>query len=912
MRDVGEHGQCPARPLLVALSTEELGAALADMGEGELRQLFHVLGLRVPASRLRSARHSLVLSRLRSLPPSAAHMAAIYLTAAGMSPMLDVVNAARAESDDGALREGVSRLSGLWPYPLMKLLVTVMLEVAMVTAAEAAAIMALLDEGAGDGIVAEDPLNEDTDTDADADIETERDEAMEPVVGSETGRASPPAPRATSAPRSVPAGPAAAARLVLEAAGASTALGAVLVSVVVTAGSAGSPPDDLVAPAVAEMLSAQPSAPGSWFLLGLADAKGLDPPPVVPPAPDENLRYYRFLGRVTGLAGSGVGGDVSPLLDLLDAERRSVERLVQSPEGALLSAPLLSALLEADPRWAADLLSRCPLPFTGWERVLGSLRQRAAVLLAGGDIVTAELLLRSGDETLSCWAVADEEATDELGDDMQAEAAQLCLLRVTCRRARRDFAGASRLMSELPDSQLPAIGQLSAHCERALIAAELADVTELRFPRSGRERRSMLVRLERSRRHVDDVLEADPDSLVGRLLSGMHALCVGDDAAAARDLALAEAALVGVAGTEALACGARFHRALCQLRLLEPGTDESAYRQLTSAMAEGFVPVPEWLVAAAEALDAHESPLVAEAISLAASVSPSDAAVTEMVCEHARRGNGAVIELADRLAADRGRSLSSRFALLEAALDGTSAGGHRNIVEQLVDEIDDVVARACNPVLDERWGDLLGRHEGVRLLLDPLHADLLRVDVLRRVGRVEEARELLGRLFYRVAAGGVAGVDAGELLDLVSDLGAGEEELALLRPLVAGDTELVDQPRPRLGRDVRILFVGGNESQERYQESIDAALAERYEGRVVVEWFTPGWGSNWMKAFSRIESCYEAADAVVLMPYVRTLLGRRVRKTAGEAGLPWVACTAHGRDGLLRAIERAIAVVAGS
>lgn len=701
-------------------------------------------------------------------------------------------------------------------------------------------------------------------------------------------------------------------RLVLEAAGAGTALDDMVVSSVGAVHGDASAPPELLSAAVAEILSVRPAEPGSWFLAGMVDALGAGSPATAQSPATEDLHYYRFLGTAAALARTPLR-DPSPFLDLLQGDRRAVERLVESPEGAHLSEPLLEALLEPNPRWAAALLSRAPLPFNDWQRAMASLRRQAAALVENADMVSAELLLRSADEALSSWAVAGEEVSDHLGDDMQAEADQLCLLRVTCRRARRDFVGAARLLASLPDNRLPMTSHVSALCERAMIAAEVADVADLRFPSSGPERRSMLVRLERARRHIDEVLEADGNNLVGRILSGLHALCVDDDAVVVRDLSSAEGVLVGVPGCDPLLAGTRFHRSLCQLRLLEPGTDESAYRQLTAAMADGYEPTPAWLVAAAEALDAHESPLVAEAISLAASVAPSDPVVTAMVCGHARRGSKVVVDLAHRLAADRGRSLSSRFELLEAALGGTGDGEDRALVEQLVGEIDDVVVRACDPAIDGRWADLLGRHEGVRLLLDPLHADLLRVDVLRRVGRVEEARELAGRVFYRVAAGAVGGVDAGEVLDLVAELGAADDELAALRPLVGGGRGDPDEQRlPLLERDVRIVFVGGNEAQERYQELIDAALAERYGGRAVVEWFTPGWGSNWMKEFSRIESRYEVTDAVVLMAYVRTLFGRRVRKTAGEAGLPWVACTGHGRDALQRAIERAIAVVAGS
>jgi hypothetical protein len=47
----------------------------------------------------------------------------------------------------------------------------------------------------------------------------------------------------------------------------------------------------------------------------------------------------------------------------------------------------------------------------------------------------------------------------------------------------------------------------------------------------------------------------------------------------------------------------------------------------------------------------------------------------------------------------------------------------------------------------------------------------------------------------------------------------------------------------------------------------------------------------------------------MIMTFVRTLLGRRIRRTAGEAGLPWVACTGHGRAAIEAAIDRAICLV---
>lgn len=48
------------------------------------------------------------------------------------------------------------------------------------------------------------------------------------------------------------------------------------------------------------------------------------------------------------------------------------------------------------------------------------------------------------------------------------------------------------------------------------------------------------------------------------------------------------------------------------------------------------------------------------------------------------------------------------------------------------------------------------------------------------------------------------------------------------------------------------------------------------------------------------------ARVLVLMRYVRTMLGRSIRKRASELEIPWVACTGSGRASMLRAIEQAI------
>ena len=107
----------------------------------------------------------------------------------------------------------------------------------------------------------------------------------------------------------------------------------------------------------------------------------------------------------------------------------------------------------------------------------------------------------------------------------------------------------------------------------------------------------------------------------------------------------------------------------------------------------------------------------------------------------------------------------------------------------------------------------------------------------------------------------------------------------------------------------RILFVGGNETQERYEASIRDTLAKEYPNVEVVFEFT-GWGANWGRDKDRIHNEIGRSNAVVLMRFVRTNLGRAVRRSCNELGRDWIPCTGHGRGSILSAIRQAIRVAA--
>lgn len=60
-----------------------------------------------------------------------------------------------------------------------------------------------------------------------------------------------------------------------------------------------------------------------------------------------------------------------------------------------------------------------------------------------------------------------------------------------------------------------------------------------------------------------------------------------------------------------------------------------------------------------------------------------------------------------------------------------------------------------------------------------------------------------------------------------------------------------------------------------------------------------GCGAKWTDTADRVEASYRHIEALVLMPFVRTNVGRQLRRTAGEHHIPWVACPGRSRRAIL-------------
>lgn len=152
-----------------------------------------------------------------------------------------------------------------------------------------------------------------------------------------------------------------------------------------------------------------------------------------------------------------------------------------------------------------------------------------------------------------------------------------------------------------------------------------------------------------------------------------------------------------------------------------------------------------------------------------------------------------------------------------------------------------------------------------------------RIFLLRRIGRDEDCANELRRLFYLVRDS--EPWEAEQILESVEDWkldAALATQLRAAMPRV--DSEALPGIDARLaqGERVRVVFIGGNEVQARYDGEVREQLHGQWPG-LDLHFEHTAWSSNWGKDLDRLIGLANGADAVVLMYMMRTMLGRRIR-----------------------------------
>ena len=187
------------------------------------------------------------------------------------------------------------------------------------------------------------------------------------------------------------------------------------------------------------------------------------------------------------------------------------------------------------------------------------------------------------------------------------------------------------------------------------------------------------------------------------------------------------------------------------------------------------------------------------------------------------------------------------------------------------------------------------------------NAEYARIKFHELDGDTADAVALLrSRFFQAKEQGGSAGfVDASAILDRMAGLGADQSDITHLMNLLPAetDTEAEEACPLAAGTPVYVVYIGGNETQSAYESEIRSELRTAYAG-LRLDFYYPGWSSNWIDHFEKVRPMIFQSDAIVLSTMVRTQFGQHVRAACGSSR-PWFPCTGRGKQSVKRSIEKA-------
>jgi hypothetical protein len=352
---------------------------------------------------------------------------------------------------------------------------------------------------------------------------------------------------------------------------------------------------------------------------------------------------------------------------------------------------------------------------------------------------------------------------------------------------------------------------------------------------------------------------------------------------------------------------ARFHHALAVLLDGEVGMVEPAATTIRDVLTKGFRPPGERVTEALASLATLESPQFPELAALVADLAPEAVApVVPDLLARAAAGTPPAVAAASEVAAARALNAAARLDLYVASAEGSLILGEGEAFDRALDGIEDLLAEAALDDLDRLWADRLDQHQRIREHIGAAEADFTRARLYAGIGEHERSIAVLESILYRVLNGQYRGYDACEIVEQMAAWGAEKDVIERLSGLVLTEEmpTLSDRSTP-----VTVLFIGGDDRQAQHDQPVEEALREAAGGRVRVEWLHSGWDSNWGKWADQAERLYSQVDIAVLHPFMRTNLGRYLRRTLGEAGIQWRSCTGHGRHAIERAILQAAAVV---
>jgi tetratricopeptide (TPR) repeat protein len=672
-------------------------------------------------------------------------------------------------------------------------------------------------------------------------------------------------------------------------------------AVATATGVLGAPDAEELAGTVDELIRLNADRRQSWFHAGFCEVLcGVSLTLPAEAANGERRSWYRF-GRLNGLIRHGETAVICDELQLVVTDHPNL--LSDDLTAAAVAVPCILAALD-ERRWdlVAATLELAPRALTDGGRMFLAVYDAARDLAAGEDPRTADRLFSALGRHAE--AAVGLEGNDGPFADVADVRADLARRRSASLRSLNRFDNALEVMASLEPPTSDWVRAILA-AEQGFIATKVGHLTHLKPPAGDDAAATLAERLATGEQCFREALRLDPEQHRAAFALGMLAVSRGDWSGAAEPLAIAARGFARDSSPAAarLAALAGCLRAIADLAGTDLGIAGPAYAAIVDGLRSGAT-VPDRLIDTAARYLAVRDPelalrLIQDAIDSGRRPSSLAEAVLEIL---ANDPTEAALDLLAEMLKDRTLEPSTRLTFCVRALEGTRDDG---TVDWLMGQAEHLVARSSDPRLEDEWSlALVTRPRLLELLGEAAH--FARLSSLQRAGRYEDAIAVATSLFHRAVGGESAAGTPEDLLDLITHLGAADEVVdGLRRRLPPADA---GAPQPTTG-PVRLLWVGGDERQARYQSALDRQIEERWGGTVTVRWWFPGWSANWGHVADEVERELARADALLLSYFVRTNLGRRLRRSSGDAEVVWVPASGHGHAALLRAVEEGVSVV---
>ena len=347
------------------------------------------------------------------------------------------------------------------------------------------------------------------------------------------------------------------------------------------------------------------------------------------------------------------------------------------------------------------------------------------------------------------------------------------------------------------------------------------------------------------------------------------------------------------------------------LRLSEEDLSRGARRIAEGLRASASLP-PYMVKEVMEALDLgakDDLRRVAQLVRQNGDESAFDALAESSAVEHCQWLAPALHDRARR----PGRKKADVAADLYAALRGyRGAAVHGpDPFERAFEALDTLEGFAMQGIGADRFMKMLSRDDYDCPPLRVEDARIAHARCLEAQGKSEDAATVLAPMFHQLATNRDL-FEADGVLTKIKELGVSrsfyghmEDRLSSLsEPSVGDEGGPAGDDAPRA---VTVLVVGGDEGHAKREEQVRRQVAQE-DAAIAVRFVRSGWSANWQTPIEKTRGLLQECDAVVVMRFMRTHFGKRVREECGAAGVPWRFCWGGGVTAQVRAVEEAARV----